>query len=452
MAIASPINSFVDFNDPEIDCYGNDQAAALPVFDNFGIKFQIKVIDELLPTTTVFKAAVCALNCDNVVYNPGYEVIPICSRYVFGINGAVIEDSNYPITIGNYAPGPGQPQLPEGTYSKQQLIDLIEQYYGYALPGFDYYSCCDAPTISGIVIFFNGGGLAQILSLNQYYGYGYVNFPAEDMDAYIAVGECFRYCILDESDEVIKCSNIFNRIGDECLTTVFTYYNEENAYDFRYVVYDDNGVDRITENTVRLWVAFDRPRHLVEEEVFRRSDRKQQRLSTLIEKEWPASTSYLSIMQHDKLVVLLKHDFLHVYNKERGLNRQMVQIGVPEVPDLPMRSHPTYPVNFNMRDFNSSYVNNNCGFNCGVELVDSCENDGAITEPCPEKFKVEFQLATGQSTYQNNLLIGKTEQQIEVYREGLFQYSDQISLNSGTGVLTFTPAGFNNERIAIIEI
>lgn len=453
MPITSPINSFVDFNLPQLDCNGEDSTAALPVFNDLSVKFQFKVEDELLPFDTVFKAAVCSSDCE-LIYNPNYEVISICRRYIFGVNGVPLADEVFPVTVGNYTPAPGQPQIPEGSYSKLELINAIEQYYEYALPSFDYYTCCDAPIITGIVIFFNGVGLAQLLTLNVYYGYGYVDFPAEDIAPHINVNECFKYCILNEADEVLQCSNIFQRIANDCFTAVFNYYNEENAFDFKYITYDDNGVTRITENQIRLWMTFDRPRHLIEEEIFRQSDKVQKRLSTLIEKEWSVSTSYLSILQHDKLIVLLKHDVLQVYNRERGLNRRMVQIGTPEAPSIEVRDYPTYPVNFNMRDYVSSCVNNNCGFNCGVEFVDDCQTGGVI-EPCPEKFKIEFLLGTGVTTYQDNRLIGKTALMIEVYREGILQYTtgaNFYSINEITGTITFTPEGWNGERIAIIEI
>lgn len=451
--IASPINSFVDFNSPTLACSGDLTAVSLPAFDHFGIKFQFKVVGELLPTSTVFKAAVCSDECD-ILHNPDYEVIPICNRYVFGVDGLPLTDEVFPVTVGNYAPAIGQPQIPEGVYTRLALIEVIEQYYEYALPSLDYYSCCEAPTITGIVIFYNGGGPAHSLNLYEYYGYGYVNFPADPMTGIIVPNQCFKYCILDEADEVQVCSNLFYRITDDCLTTVFNYYNEENAFDFKYVTYDDNGITRITENQIRLWLTFDRPRHLVEEEVFRRSDKVQQRLSTLIEKEWACNSSYMSILQHDKLIALLKHDILNVYNRERSLNRRMTQLGAPEPAFPEVRDYPTYPVTFNMRDYVSSYVNNNCGFNCGVELVDTC-TDGGVTPPCPEKFKVEFEMANEQATYQNDNLIGKNELGIEVYREGLLQYTigvNNYSLDSITGIVTFVPVGYFQERIAIIEV
>lgn len=454
MAIVSPANSFVDFNTPEVDCDNNSVAMALPVYEHFGVKFQIKVEDELLSPATVFKAAVCTSECDEVLYSGDTEVLPICPRWIFGESAAALTDDDFPLTIGSYSPDPGQPQLPEGSYDKQAFFDLINQYYEYLIPAYDYYSCCEVPPISGIVVFYNGVGLAKEIGLNPFYGYGYIVFPEENMTPYVGVGECFRYCILDSDDNVLTCSNIFTRISNECLTSVFNYYNKENAFGFKYVTYDDEGITRITENQIRLWATFDNPKHVIEEEVFRQSDNIQERLSTVIQKEWIVNTGYLSIRQHDQLVVMLKHDVFNVYNKERAIDQRMVQLGAPEPEELEMRNYPTYPTSFTVRDFTNSFVNNNCGFNCGIEFVEDCDA-GGVVNPCPDKFKIETTLGTDIDTYQNDLLIGKSNFGIEVYREGIMLYTigdTPYSLNSGTGVITFTPAGFNNERIAIIEI
>jgi hypothetical protein len=451
--IVSPINSFVDFNTPGTDCLGNERDVSLPVYNNFGIKFQIKIEDELLPVDTVFYAAVCDEDCETI-YDPGYEVIPICSRFKFWTNDGALDDSMFPLLVGNYSPVYGQPQVPEGLYTKEEFLQIISDTYEVDLPGYDFYSCCDLIPISGIVVFFNGEGFAKSVSINEYYGYGYVNFPATNIAAYVQPNECFRYCILDEAHTVQVCSNLFYRIADPCYTTVFNYYNEENGYDFKYVVYDDAGTDRITENQIRLSVSFLQPTHLIEENIFRRSDKVQQRLSTLIEKEWQGETSYLSVTQHDKLVVLLKHDILHVKYDNYNIDRRMTQIGAPEPVFPEVKNFPTYPVTFKIRDYAYSYTNNNCGFNCGVELVDSCEDGGGVTPECPDEYSVEFTMTEGQETYQDDNLIGLING-IEVYREGLLQYTtggNNYSFNSITGTVTFVPVGYAGERIAIVQI
>jgi hypothetical protein len=451
--IGSPINSFVDFNTPNVDCSGDERDVALPIYDNFGVKFQIKISDELIPADTVLYAAACSEECE-LIYDPNYEVISTCPRYKFVTNAGVLTDADFPILVGNYAPDPGQPQVPEGSYTQQELLDIIGTTYDTNLPGFDFYSCCEVETITGIVVFLGGAGSAKELRLNVYYGYGYVNFPTTSMNGYVLPNECFRYCILNEGKAVLNCSNLFYRILDPCYTTVFNYYNEENAYDFKYVTYDDSGTDRITENQIRIFVSFQKPEHLIEENVFRRSDKVQQRLSTLIEKEWQGDTGYFSGDQHDKLVAMLKHDYLNVKYDSQNINRRMTQIGAVDKVFPDINNPVTYPAQFKIRDYLYSYTNNNCGFNCGVELVDDCVG-GGVTPECPDKWSDEFILVDDQAEIQDDNMIGLPQEGIEVYREGLFQYTSGAnfySLNSATGTVTLTPVGYAGERVAIVEI
>lgn len=457
MAITSPYNSFVEFNELSTDCRGEETRVRLPVFGHLGIKFQFKE-DGLIPTDTIFKAAVCSSNCE-LIYNPNYQVVPVCSKQVFMVNTAEEELSvdHFPLLVGNYAPQPGQPQIPEGEYTYQAFIDIINEYYETYIPGLQFSTCCEAPEISGIVVFLNGQGIAKDVSLISFYDTGHVDFPETPMDGIVDIDECFRYCILNSSNEVLACSNLFYRTTDNCYTTLFRYYNEENAYGFKYTVYDDSGTDKITENTIRLPVNFSRPQFPIQETVFRQPNGIQQRLSTIIEKEWFARTGYLDNAQHEKLIVMLKHDYLHVQNEPAGINYRMTHIGEYQV-NYPEIDTPTAPAEFQINDYSNNNVNNNCGFECGIEFSPDCDGGGSVIVPCPPKFNVEFtgssgQLEPGNLVYQNDSLIGK--QSVEVYREGLLQHNsgpNNIVFNSTTGEITFTPAVDNAERIAIWEV
>lgn len=455
MAIRSPYNSFVDFNTDLTDCSGNTRQARLPVIDNFGIKFQIKVEDELLPTDTILYAGVCSVDCETI-YDPDYEVIPVCPRYKFiGTGGHALSDDDFPILIGSYTPPPGQPELPEGTYSKDEFLSLLSQYYEFIFPGLDFIDCCEVPTISGIIVFYNGAGFAKELDLNIYYGYGYVNFPTTDVSGIVGAGECFRYCIMDESKTVLNCSSLFYRETNDCYTSVVNYYNEENGYDFKYVTYDDNGTTKITENQIRVPFYLRRPGFSIDENVFRQSNQVRKRTSTQIDKTWQGVVGYLSDLQHEKLVIALKHDVVNVENAFSQVNQRMSQEGEYTInwPDEGINAL-LNPGEFSIYDYTQSYSNNNCGFECGVEVIEECEG-GGVTPPCPDKYSVEFMLTEGQTTYQDDNLIGLSNGQIEVYREGLIQYTtggNTYDLNPATGIITFIPAGYAGERIAIVEI
>lgn len=461
MAIRSPYNSFVDFNTEVTDCEGNTRQAALPVIDNYGIKFQVKIEDELLILPTKLYAAVCNSSCD-VEYDPDYEVIQTCSRFKFmGSDMVEISEAQFPILVNEYVPAIGQPQVPAGTYDVDSFLKAVSDAYETIFSAFDFYDCCALPVITGISVKYNGAGMDKTISLNEYWGYGYVDFPPTDITEF-GLGECFRYCILNEAKESLRCSNLFYRESEECFTSVLTYYSEENGFGFRYVIYDDNGIEKITKNEIRLPFYLRRPQFQVTENIFRRSDGIKQRTSTLIEKDWLGTVGYLSADQHEKLLIALKHDNTVIQNAFSGVNARMTQEGeyTPGYPDEINTA--LVPAEFRISDYSHNYVNNNCGFNCGVEFVEDCSGDGGGTSnPCPDKYTIEFtvggaEMADGDTIYQDDNLKNKTG--VEVYREGLFQHTtgaNNATYVPATGEIIFTPAvyaGPPGERIAIIEI
>lgn len=458
MAIRSPYNSFVDFNSQIFDCSGNTRQARLPVVGSYSIKFQIKIENEILPLSTNLYAGVATVEGE-VVTSPDVEVIQTCSLYSLrGTGDRELTDDLFPIQITDYTPVDDQPQVPAGTYDRAGLLQVLSDTYGITLDSYEFYDCCSLPEISGIPVIYSPDGLTAQLSLNQYWGYGYVDYPADPIEAF-SEGECFKYAILDADNNVLALSNLFYVSNDLCYTTVITYYNEENGYGFRYVVYDDNGIERITQNQVRLPFYLRRPQFQITENIFRRSDGVKERTSTVIEKDWLGTVGYLSAEQHEKLVVALKHDYVNINNGFSGVNYRMTQEGeyTPGYPDD--INSALVPAEFRISDYSHNYVNNNCGFNCGIEFVNDCESQGGgTTNPCPEKFTDEFtvggpQLADGGTLYQNDNLKGSSG--VEVYREGLFQHPTGLNnavFNSSTGQIVFTPAGYAGERIAIVEI
>lgn len=459
MAIASPIYSFVDFNDPILDCKGNERDVALPVYETFAIKFQIKVVDEKIPRASNMFAAACTEEC-TILYNPDVMVLATCDRFVIqnAADNVALVAADFPVNVTNTTD-----YISAGSYSQADFIAALKDY-DEQIQALDYISCCVPAALDLGITLTTAGGSAYTLELGDYWGYGYVVFPADDVGPYLGFNDCFRYCILDSGNAVLNCSNLFYRISDPCLTTVFNYYNEENGYDFKYTLYDDGGVSRITENQIRLSVFFDKPTRLIEENIFRQSNKVQQRLSTLIEKEWQGHTSYLSDDQHDKVVVMLKADVLHVDHENRGMDRRMIQIGDYDDNYPDMNNPKTHLSLFKIRDYLYAYNNNNCGFNCGIEVIDPCD-DGGVEPECPDKYSVEFvvgapgsPMAEGDTVYSDPNI--SQSQNVEVYREGLLQHNsgeNNVVFTRGAnpslpGTITFTPSVITNERIAIWEV
>lgn len=458
MPIRSPYNSFVDFNYEIEDCSGNSRQARLPVIDHYGIKFQIKIEDQLLALSQDLYAGIVDANCSEILHDPNEQVISTCPRWKFmGSDGSAVTESIFPIQVTSYVPQPGQPQISEGVYSYSEFLNALSIAYDIQLDSFDFYDCCALPEISGIVVYYNGAMETKQINLNSYWGYGYVDFPTHDISE-VEPGDCFRYAILTQEKNIFNCSNLFYVETEECYTSVLTYYNEENGYGFRYVTYTDGGVDKITQNQIRLPFYLRRPKFQIDENIIRRSDGVKQRTSTIIEKQWAGVVGYLSTEQHEKLVVALKHDWVTIENRFSGVNQRMTQEGDYTIGYSEELNADLSPAEFTITDYTHNNVNNNCGFNCGVEFVEDCSGSGGTSSPCPEKYMIEFvvggaQMADGDTTYQDNNLLNKTG--VEVYREGVFQHqsgSNNIIYNSSTGEIIFTPAVNTGERISIIEI
>lgn len=465
MAIESPINSFVNFNDELLTCDGASRQAPLPVYDNFGIKFQFKISDdELLPANTVLKAAVCSPDCE-LLYNPDYTVIPMCNRYALTYdNGAtVVQDSNYPIIIGNYAPQPGQPQIPEGTYNKAEFIEAVNQAYDIFLDSFDFVACCpqELPEISGIIAQLTGEPTVESLELSTFYNSGWVHFPETNMTGIVDDMECFRYCILDEANAVLKCSNLFTRITDDCKTTFFEYHNQENAFGFKYVVVDEAGTDVITKNSIRLFVHFIRPEQVnLIENTTRTPDGSYLRTSTVFDWQYTAEVAPLSAEQFRQLGAMLKHDVIVATDVEAGIDGPITSLGTIEILYPTGIRKSINPATFTIIDQRDNNVNNNCGGECGIEFIDDCEGGGGVVQPCPDKFYDElvvgngtgiYPMADGQTLYSAPELAGSSG--VQVFREGVFQYQTgpgyHITYVPGSQNITFEPAVQSGERIAI---
>lgn len=60
---------------------------------------------------------------------------------------------------------------------------------------------------------------------------------------YVNIGDCFviKVTILEETD---ACSNCFNRIGNDCHTSVLEYGNDDNAFGFNYCNSEGSEVDQ----------------------------------------------------------------------------------------------------------------------------------------------------------------------------------------------------------------
>lgn len=95
---------------------------------------------------------------------------------------------------------------------------------------------CDDPNVK---IFTQKPDRYRISTLQVLYNWSY-GFPG--FKEVINVADCFNVRVT--LDDVDFCSNCFQRIGDDCHTSVLQYGNDENAYGFNYC--NSEGIDTET--------------------------------------------------------------------------------------------------------------------------------------------------------------------------------------------------------------
>lgn len=88
-------------------------------------------------------------------------------------------------------------------------------------------------------------------TLQNFWGRGYVSAAGNLIIPFFTPGECFQYVILDEISTVIGTTNRFKMLAKDRHTSLLTYSNHENAFEF---VYNNN-----RQNIVRLPFYLSRP-------------------------------------------------------------------------------------------------------------------------------------------------------------------------------------------------
>ncbi len=237
-------------------------------------------------------------------------------------NISMFEIPRIHVTSSNTSPG--YTPIPEGYYTKESLYAVIEDILG--MP-FDcaYSSCCAQPKIE-FTHTFPDDDTEYVYSLQQFWDIAQIVFPDIEMDGIIEDGECFKYCILDENKKVIACSNIFKRTYEDCFTTLVEYWNNENAFGFKYPS------DTAT-NLIRLPFFAYGADYPTAEKIYRETGGNYRRLSTVIEKEYDVEVDKLPEWLHDMIIVALKHDNVLFTTDRIGLVSQPISQQGAYTPD-----------------------------------------------------------------------------------------------------------------------
>lgn len=351
--IQSSIFSFVDFNAGPDAC--NDQQMALPAVNDFGIKFQFKLLNI---NTGIIPWAAPVVN-GNPVLGAKTLCDSQCGRLTFPI-----PFSAYPITIS----GTGTlPLFDNGTYNTPELLLANLQSkneYDWKIDDTHIYadSCCIPPYVGTIEV---TGADSYVLDsqLMLDYIYFFANVPAVNMGVQVNLGECFTYGIYEQDPSfnpasLISASNSFKRMEPGCFLTKVEYWSEHNAYDFNYTC--------ASHNTAWLPIYLTNPTNPTSESVYVESTGRRRVLSASLDEEFVLKTDHLTQWLHRKIEGMLLHDFKLFTNSYYGLVAESLTKNGPyekawneETAYIPTATAKTKLIK------NLSYFNSGC---CDVEM------------------------------------------------------------------------------------
>ena len=172
----------------------------------------------------------------------------------------------------------------------------------------------------------------------------------------VNIGECFSLKVSFDVEEVrfnATSNQCIQRIGDICFTSLVTYSNNEDAFDFIY--------DGVNSNKIRLPIYFKNPVIQNDQKVYVRSNGTRQKLYAKLAKKWLGLVDMATEEVHQKLVVALSHDFI-TFTTDNGylLECTFEDEYNPDFPDV-MQGINVWTANFNVMETPFDEVNNNCG-------------------------------------------------------------------------------------------
>lgn len=211
--------------------------------------------------------------------------------------------------------GDGYATVPVAIYYGQELLDKISELLGIDF-NCSFISCCPQPKIEFIVSK-DDDDTEFNYSMEQFWDIAQIEFPELLMEGTVAIDECFKYCILDDAKNVIACSNVFKRIFEDCYTTVVEYWNDENAFGFKYPT-------SLITNLIRLPFYPHGPQFPVTEKFYKESSGIYRRVSTEVEEEYNTEVDKTPIWFHRMLAIALKHDNVLFSSSRIGFFRESI--------------------------------------------------------------------------------------------------------------------------------
>jgi len=139
---------------------------------------------------------------------------------------------------------------------------------------------------------------------------------------------CFHKVLIAVSDPTvvvgltttpIECTDTcFTKIVDECYTSVITYGNNDNAFDFNY--------ENSWSNTIRLFMYLHSPLPVEEEKSYAKSNGSTKKLMHRIWTDYKVKTDYFTDDMHMQLTIATAHDTVSIYDVySRIINKEFVR-------------------------------------------------------------------------------------------------------------------------------
>lgn len=299
MPLQSPIHSFVDFED-------RLSTIVLPSY-KAQLAFQVLFSSDMeVPRTGDVELWVGNEAKDTTIFKLNASIYDVCFwGKITGIDG----DADFPIVVGD-----GQ-IIDAGTYNTFADLVTALQAKGFNVNEDDltFLQCCSENLQDYEIAFTSVDDSAKTLAINFFRGLEYIDNSGNDQETdfnsnNIKNGDCYSLAIVIGEFSGYT-SNLFERITNKNYLTFISYYNNEDAYDFHYPA------DYLVN---KLWLPFylRKPNYAEERKVYRKSDKTYKVQYATIEKQWEAITDWLPDPLHDRIIVTLAHDNIHITSDE----------------------------------------------------------------------------------------------------------------------------------------
>ena len=307
MSVTSPKYSLVSFN-------GDLEDVRLPAYRTFATAFQLKIsIDSDVVYGESFEVSIWDVDMIAAIQIYGNAIpIGLWVKFIGGISFLPSSDpaSSFPITVvyGFGLVTPGVYAEPEDFFKKCR----DSGYYNCYSESFLHILCSLRHSLTNIpfdITDKTGNFINMTLTLYTAILKVVIDdtIDSDFNDLGILTNyECFRYSVRNTTIGQIYSNPFKREFSNEFITEV-EYYNNEDCFDFVYTLPQNT-------NKIQLPIQCKKPKYPEQRKVYKKSDNSFKVLSAIIEKEYECSTAYFTDALHEKVAVMLAHDFVHFKN------------------------------------------------------------------------------------------------------------------------------------------